>query len=91
MVAFAATPASANVITDWDATGVALVQGNAPFPPPRVGGASGGMRIIALMHIAMFEAVNSIEPRYRPFSGDPKSLSSMRRRMRQPRLPPPRC
>jgi hypothetical protein len=30
------------------------------------------MRIIALMHLAMFEAVNSIEPRYQPFSGDPK-------------------
>ena len=43
MLAFAvmltATPASANVVTDWDATGVGLVQGNAPFPPPRVGGA----------------------------------------------------
>lgn len=71
-VMLTAAPASANVITDWDATGVALVQGNAPFPPPRVGGATGGMRIIALMHIAMFEAVNLIEPRYRPFSGDPK-------------------
>ena len=69
---FAATPASANVITEWDATGVALIQGNAPAPPPRVGGATGGMRIIALMHLAMFEGVNSIEPRYQPFSGDPK-------------------
>jgi hypothetical protein len=68
----AAAPASANVITDWDATGVALVQGNAPAPPPRVGGTPGAMRIITLMHVAMFEAVNSIEPRYQPFNGDPK-------------------
>jgi hypothetical protein len=67
----AAAPASANVITDWDATGVALIQGNAPAPPPRVGGATGGMRTIALMHLAMFEAVNSIEPRYQPFYGGP--------------------
>ena len=67
-----ATPASANVITDWDTTGVALIQGNAPSPPPRVGGPTGGMRIVALMHIAMFEAVNGIEPRYQPFNGDPK-------------------
>ena len=76
MLAFAvmliAAPASANVITDWDATGVALIQGNAPAPPPRVGGPTGGMRIIALMHVAMFEAVNAIEPRYQPFNGDPK-------------------
>ena len=68
----AAAPAYANVITDWDATGVALIQGNAPAPPPRVGGPTGGMRIVALMHVAMFEAVNAIEPRYQPFSGDPK-------------------
>ena len=67
-----AAPASANVITDWDATGVALIQGNAPAPPPRVGGPTGGMRIIALMHVAMFEAVNAIEPRYQPFNGDLK-------------------
>jgi hypothetical protein len=67
-----AAPASANVITDWDAIGVALIQGNAPAPPPRVGGAPGGIRIVALMHIAMFEAVNSIEARYQPFNGDPK-------------------
>ena len=76
MLAFAvmliAAPASANVITDWDATGVTLIQGNAPAPPPRVGGPTGGMRIIALMHVAMFEAVNAIEPRYQPFNGDPK-------------------
>jgi PAP2 superfamily len=67
-----AAPASANVITDWDATGVALIQGNAPAPPPRVGGPTGGMRIIAVMHVAMFEAVNAIEPRYQPFNGDLK-------------------
>ena len=67
-----AAPASANVITDWDATGVTLIQGNAPSPPPRVGGPTGGMRIIALMHVAMFEAVNAIEPRYQPFNGDLK-------------------
>jgi hypothetical protein len=68
----AAAPAFANVVTDWDATGVALVQGNAPAPPPRVGGPTGGMRTIAMMHVAMFEAVNSIEPHYQPFNGDPK-------------------
>jgi hypothetical protein len=71
MTSTAAT-AYANVITDWDATGVALIQGNVPAPPPRVGGPTGGMRIIALMHVAMFEAVNTIEPRYQPFNGDPK-------------------
>ena len=42
-----AAPASANVITDWDATGVALIQGNAPAPPPRVGGPTGGVRTMS--------------------------------------------
>jgi hypothetical protein len=68
----AAAPASANVITDWDATGVAIIQGDAPAPPPRNGGIPGGVRTLSIMHIAMFEAVNAIEPRYQPFNGDPK-------------------
>ena len=71
MLTATATPASANVITDGDTTGVALTQGNAPAPPPRVGGPTGGMRIVALVHVAMFEAVNAIEPRQQPFNGDP--------------------
>jgi hypothetical protein len=67
-----AAPASANVITDWDTTGVAVIQGDAPAPPARNGGIPGGARILSIMHIAMFEAVNTIEPRYQPFNGDPK-------------------
>jgi hypothetical protein len=58
----------ANVITDWDSKGVALIQGNAPAPPSRIGPV-GGMRIVAVMHIAMFEAVNSIDPRYESYLG----------------------
>ncbi len=72
VTSLAALPASANVITDWDTHGVAFVQGNAPAPPPQAGGPTGAMRTIALMHIAMFEAVNAIEPRYQPFHGAPK-------------------
>jgi len=49
-------PASANVITDWDAAAVELV------PPSNM-----GQRELAIMHAAMFDAVNSIEPRYRPY------------------------
>jgi hypothetical protein len=49
-------PAGANVIADWDAKGVALA---AP--------AAAGEREMAIMHLAMFDAVNSIERRYRPY------------------------
>ena len=51
-----AAPAAANVITDWDAAAVEIV-------PP----SNAGERTMAMMHLAMFDAVNSIEPRYRPY------------------------
>ena len=47
---------SANVITDWDMKAVAVA---APAPS--------GSREMAIVHVAMFDAVNSIEPRYRPY------------------------
>src|SRR5262244_2393560 len=53
------TTASANVVTDWDEKAVALIQ---PRMVPPV-----AYRAMAIVHIAMFEAVNSIEPRYRPY------------------------
>jgi len=48
--------AGANVITDWDVNAVAIV-------PP----SAAGLREIAIMHVAMFDAVNSIDRRYRPY------------------------
>jgi len=51
-----AMPAVANVITDWDTRAVALV---APAPV--------GQRELAMVHVAMFDAVNSIERHYRPY------------------------
>jgi hypothetical protein len=65
-----AAPLSANVITDWDTKAVAFV---GPIP----GGAM-AQRELAMVHIAMFDAVNSIEPRYRPYLGQlpvPKTTS----------------
>jgi hypothetical protein len=52
-------PASANVVTDWDETAVAIIQ---PRMVPPV-----GYRAMAIVHIAMFDAVNSIEPAYQPY------------------------
>jgi hypothetical protein len=51
-----AAPSWSNVITDWDARGVAMA---AP--------GSIGQREMAILHVAMFDAVNSIERRYRPY------------------------
>jgi hypothetical protein len=50
--------ARANVITDWDETAVAVVM---PMPPYTA------QRVMGMVHVAMFDAVNSIEWRYRPY------------------------
>src|SRR6478752_5688612 len=69
---FALTPLAAiaapNVITDWDEKAAATIQGNVPAAP-RVG-PSGATRIMAVMHVAMFEAVNAIEGKYAPYKGE---------------------
>jgi hypothetical protein len=61
LLLIAPAPALANVITDWDEKAVALVQPGTVFPPPTA------LRTTAMLHLAMFEAVNSIERRYRPY------------------------
>jgi hypothetical protein len=63
---FLVATAHANVITDWDAKAMDVIQGNAPAPPPEIGPA-GGERIATIMHIAMFGAVNTIDPHYEPY------------------------
>src|SRR5215217_7148250 len=54
-----APSAFADVITDWNEKAVAFVT-------PRMVPAS-GQRVVAIMQVAMFDAVNSIERRYRPY------------------------
>jgi hypothetical protein len=55
-----AQPASADVITDWNDKAVAFVLARKLGPPP-------AERVIAMTHVAMFDAVNAIERRYRPY------------------------
>src|SRR5262245_1167247 len=50
---------SADVITDWNEKAVAFV--TPRMPPPAA------QRVVAITHVAMFDAVNSIERRYRPY------------------------
>src|SRR5882672_10119133 len=54
----AAPPAFADVITDWDEKAVAIVNSMPPY---------NAQRIIGIVHVAMFDAVNSIEQRYQPY------------------------
>jgi len=55
------TGAAGNVITDWDEKGVGILQTGTAPPPPTA------FRTMAILHVAMFDAVNSIEPRYKPY------------------------
>jgi PAP2 superfamily len=54
-----ASPAFANVITDWNENAVTFVT-------PRMVPAA-GQRVVAIVQVAMFDAVNSIDRRYRPY------------------------
>jgi hypothetical protein len=59
-----AATATANVVSDWDEIGVKTVQ-PIGLPPPIKPGLL--FRAMAMMHLAMFNAVNAIEPRYQPY------------------------
>jgi hypothetical protein len=61
----AAAPACANVITDWDEKAIAAVAPLASVPSPFTPYAA--YRMMGIVHAAMFDAVNSIERRYRPY------------------------
>src|SRR6266511_3954820 len=53
-------PVSADVITDWNEKAVAFVTKHRMLPPQ-------AERVVASVHVAMFDAVNSVERRYRPY------------------------
>lgn len=55
--------ANADAVTDWNAKAEAIAVEKRMLPPPNARG-------MAIMHIAMFEAVNAIEGRYSPFRLD---------------------
>jgi len=54
------SPTSADVISDWNEKAVAFVVASSMAPPP-------ASRVLAMTHLAMFDAVNSIDGRYRPY------------------------
>ena len=62
VVVVAPAPAFANVITDWDEKAVAVVTPSLGTPSPYP-----AQRMMGMVHAAMFDAVNSIERRYRPY------------------------
>ena len=65
-------PVHANVVTDWNATTLSCVQG-PPNPPNR--GGPVGLLDIALVQVAMHDAVQAIEGKFQPYHySDPSRL-----------------
>ena len=60
VLAGAANLALADVVTDWNEMVVAAGYAARQGPPPHT-------RIVAMVHLAMFEAMNSVDRRYRPY------------------------
>jgi hypothetical protein len=60
LLAAAASLAIADVITDWNEKAVAAGYTARQGPPPHT-------RVVAMVNLAMFEAMNSIDGRYRPY------------------------
>jgi hypothetical protein len=58
----AACGAFADVITDWNVA----FENSLPAPAER-GGPRLPMRALAIMHVAMFDAVNGIDRKYEPY------------------------
>lgn len=55
-----ARPAAADVIGDWNTKALDFVVSHKMLPPP-------AERIVAMTQLAMFDAVNSIDLKYRPY------------------------
>ena len=60
LLAAAANLAIADVVTDWNEKAVAAGYTARQGPPPHT-------RIVAMVNLAMYEAMNSIDGRYRPY------------------------
>ena len=74
------TAAAGNVITDWDEKAVSTLQTGTVPPPPTA------FRTMAILHVAMFDAVNSIEPRYKRTKLGFQQRQTPPRRRQLPRL-----
>lgn len=59
----AAWPSRADVVTDWNQTAIKTVQENPP-------GGLTSIRNLAIVHLAVHDAVNAAQPRYQPYLKD---------------------
>src|ERR1044072_7496457 len=76
------TAARAAIVMDWN-TRAETITADKHLPPPVQG------RTLARMHVAMFEAINAIERRYRPYRLDLVADRNTSREAAAGRGPPP--
>src|SRR5688572_24331334 len=55
------TAAHADVVIDWNEVAVGRLVAARQLPPE-------GARAVAMMHVAMFDAINAVQPRYTPYA-----------------------
>jgi hypothetical protein len=56
-------------VTQWDAIATRVLTGSSAATPPLGGQAAAAVPHLAMVHAAIFDAVNSIDPRYEPYLG----------------------
>ena len=62
--------ARADAVLDWNETGLAVVVASGQRPPD-------GARAMAMLHVAMFDAINAVEPKYRAYAYPSKASGSV--------------
>jgi hypothetical protein len=65
-----ANRALADAVLDWNEIALATVVASGQRPPD-------GARAMAMMHVAMFDTINAIEPKYRPYAYQSKGSANM--------------
>ena len=69
-----AAPARADTVTDWNATAAAALQSPGTVTPPAVPGAGQGAVStvhLAMVHAAVYDAVNAIDGGHEPYASSP--------------------
>jgi hypothetical protein len=69
LLALPALARAADPVTQWDAIASRVLTGSSTASPPLGGQAAAAVPHLAMVHAAIFDAVNSIDPRYEPYLG----------------------
>jgi hypothetical protein len=71
-----ASPARADVVTDWNAVAAAALQAGGTATPPGAGQGAQSTPHLAMVHLAMYDAVNAIDGGHEPYLSSPAALPS---------------